>query len=73
MTPHEIRDLDRLEIQARSWCPGKLLDAHAVRQKGNHIGHAGYRQRGRCEARIAKRVRSRIERRVGRLQCEVPA
>jgi hypothetical protein len=69
---HQTRDLDRLEVQSRSWCPGELVNAHTVRQKGNNIcaGFAGYRQRGRGEARIAKRHRARVDRRIGKMQCE---
>ena len=68
---HSIRDLSKLETQMRGWCPMDLMDARIRRQKGNHPGYAGYRQKGRGEARIAKRVRRRIDRRIGKMMCDV--
>jgi len=48
-----------------------LLEARIRRQKGNYPGYAGYRQRGRAEARGAKRRRARARRRAGKLICEL--
>lgn len=70
MTDHEKQDLDKLKASARSWCPGDLIQARTRRWKGNFRGYAGYRQRGRAEARIAKRRKTRTERRIGKMLCE---
>jgi hypothetical protein len=64
-----IRDIDNLE-QNMGWSKLDLMDARIRRKKGNYPGHAGYRQRGRGEARIAKRQRAKMRRRLGALICE---
>jgi hypothetical protein len=62
--------MSSLEAKIRSWYPSDLEDARNRRQKGNHPGFAGYRQKGRGEARIAKKCRRRAVRRLGQRACE---
>lgn len=67
---HLVRRIDKCE-QAASWAVMDLIDAKNTRWKGNFPGYAGYRQKGRADARAAKRRRARAFRRAGKLLCEL--
>jgi len=67
MSNHDTRDMDRLEVRVRSWLPLDLMDARIRRQFPRWHGD---RQKGRAEARIAKRQKARTNRRIGKMLCD---